>query len=83
MIFSVTGAASLTSSIRSRMSPDDWCAPCLIPAEAEPRTPPGRLGDPLLDVYLEFVAGTLAPEHGACDVVRPEGLLHRGGQAGG
>jgi hypothetical protein len=53
--------------------------PCLIPAEAEPRTPPGRLGDPLLAVYLEFVA---APQSqvpnaqvshtlGACTATRP------------
>ncbi len=35
--------------------------PCLIPAEAEPRTPPGRLGDPLLDVYLGFVAARSRP----------------------
>ncbi len=36
--------------------------PCLIPpAEAEPRTSPGPLGDPLLDAYLEFVAARSRP----------------------
>lgn len=36
--------------------------PCLSPrVEAEPRMPAGTLGDPLLDVYLEFVAARSRP----------------------
>jgi hypothetical protein len=51
--------------------------PCLIsPVESEPGVPAGRLGDPLLDAYLEFVAARSRPN---TVLVRLEGLLRRGG----
>src|SRR5664280_3582128 len=58
--------------------------PCLLPAaDRVTGAPPGRFGDPLVDAYLEFLVGQGAPELGAGGVVRPEGLLRGGREAGG
>ena len=56
-------------------------APCVIRSQGPAGDPVVRLGLPLLDDYLEFLAGRCRPNTVLAAALRPEGVLHRRGQA--